>query len=199
MRGLVLAAAVAAVLVAPVLAQTPGAPAPAAVGPNTWTVDTGHSAAGFSVKHLLVSTVRGTLGPVKGTVEYDGKSLDSVKADITIDVNGVNTGNEGRDKDLKSPNFFDVAQFPTATFKSKRAIADGAGKFKLIGDLTIHGVTRPITLELDGTLDGGTFKGSAKTELKITDFGMKVPTLAILLRVEDRVRTQLDLVATEQR
>ena len=113
-------------------------------------MDTGHSAAGFSVKHLLVSTVRGTLGPVKGTIEYDGKSLDSLKADITIDVTGVNTGTEGRDKDLKSPNFFDVAQFPTATFKSKRAVADGAGKFKLIGDLTMHGVTKEVTLNVEG-------------------------------------------------
>ena len=91
MRGFVLAVAAAAALVAPALAQTRAAPAQTPLGPNTWTVDTGHSAAGFSVKHLMVSTVRGTLGPVKGTVEYDGKSVDSVKADITIDVNGVDT------------------------------------------------------------------------------------------------------------
>src|SRR5439155_161324 len=70
---------------------------------------------------------------------------------------------------------------------------------QLVGDLTIHGVTKPVTFEVDGTLDGGTFKGTATTEVKITDFGMKVPTLALLLRVEDRVRTQLDLVAAEQR
>ena len=150
MRRFILAAAAAAVLAAPALAQTPAAPAQAPLGPNTWNVDTGHSAAGFSVKHLMVSTVRGILGPVKGTVEYDGKSLDSVKADITIDVTGLNTGTEGRDKDLKSPNFFDVAQFPTVTFKSKRAVADGAGKFKLIGDLTMHGVTKEVTLSVEG-------------------------------------------------
>ena len=101
MRRFILAAVAAAALVAPVLAQTPAPAAQPPVGPNTWTVDTAHSAAGFSVKHLLVSTVRGTLGPVKGTIEYDGKSLDSLKADITIDVTGINTGNDGRDKDLK--------------------------------------------------------------------------------------------------
>ena len=113
-------------------------------------MDTGHSAAGFSVKHLMVSTVRGTLGPVKGTIDYDGKSLDSVKADITIDVSGINTGNESRDQDLKSADFFDVAKFPTATFKSKRVEAAGAGKFKLIGDLTMHGVTKEVTLTVEG-------------------------------------------------
>jgi polyisoprenoid-binding protein YceI len=201
MRRFVLAAAVAAVLVAPVLAQTPGAPAPAAVGPNTWTVDTAHSAAGFSVKHLLVSTVRGKLGPVKGTVEYDGKSLDSVKAEITIDVNGVDTGNEGRDKDLKSPNFFDVAQFPTATFKSKRAIADGAGKFKLIGDLTIHGVTKEVTLNVEGPSPvlkqaNGALKigASGTTTLNRKDFGMQWNKMVESAPVvSDEVQVTIDL------
>ena len=143
MRRFALAVVAAAVLTAPVMAQAPA-------GPNTWTVDTGHSAAGFSVKHLLVSTVRGTLGPIKGTVDYDGKSLDSIKADITIDVSGVNTNNENRDRDLKGADFFDAAKFPTVTFKSKRAVADGAGKFKLIGDLTMHGVTKEVTLDVEG-------------------------------------------------
>jgi polyisoprenoid-binding protein YceI len=197
----VLAAAVAAVLVAPVLAQTPGAPAPAAVGPNTWTVDTGHSAAGFSVKHLLVTTVRGTLGPVRGTVEYDSQSLDSVKADITIDVNGVNTGNEGRDKDLKSPNFFDVAQFPTVTFKSRRAIADGAGKFKLIGDLTIHGVTKEVTLNVEGPspvlkqANGAlTIGASGTTTLNRKEFGMQWNRMVESAPVvSDEVHVTIDL------
>ena len=63
---------------------------------------------------MMVSTVRGTLGKVNGTIEYDGKSAATLKADVTIDVNGINTGNENRDKDLKSQNFFDVAKFPTS-------------------------------------------------------------------------------------
>src|SRR6476469_11155566 len=98
---------IAAVSVAPAMGGAGQAPA----GPNTWTVDTNHSSAGFSVRHMMVSTVRGTLGPVKGTIEYDGKSVDSLKADITIDVTAVNTGNADRDKDLKSENFFDVAKY----------------------------------------------------------------------------------------
>ena len=135
-------------LVYPVLAQTP-APNPPA-GPNTWTVDTAHSAAGFSVKHMMVSTVRGTLGPVKGTIDYDGKSVESIKADITIMATGLNTGNDGRDKDLKSPNFFDVAQFPTVTFKSKRVQNVRADGFDMVGDLTIRDVTKEVVLKVDG-------------------------------------------------
>ena len=124
---------------------------PPAAGPNTWTIDSNHSSAGFSVRHLMVSTVRGTLGPVKGTIEYDGRSVESIKADIVIDVTGINTGNQNRDNDLKTgEGLFEVAKFPTATFVSKRAIAGGAGTFKLVGDLTIHGVTKEVTLEVEG-------------------------------------------------
>ncbi len=179
MRGFVLAVGAAAALVVPDIAQTPN-PTPAHLGPNAWTVDTAHTAAGFSVKHMLVSTVRGILGPVKGTVEYDGKSLDTLKADITIDVNGVNTGNESRDKDLRSTNFFDVAQFPAATFKSRRAVTDGAGKFKLTGDLTMHGVTREVTLTVEGPspvlkqANGAQRIGAAATTtMNRKDFGMQ--------------------------
>jgi polyisoprenoid-binding protein YceI len=201
MRRFVLAAAAAAALVAPALAQTPAAPAQAPLGPNTWGVDTAHTAAGFSVKHLMVSTVRGTLGPVKGTVEYDGKSVESIKADISIDVTGVNTSNEGRDKDLKSPNFFDVAQFPTATFKSKRAVADGAGKFKLIGDLTIHGVTKEVTLNVEGPSPvlkqpNGALKigASATTTINRREFGMQWNRMVEAAPVvSDEVRVTIDL------
>src|SRR5437763_21147 len=141
------AVAAVALLAAPVRARAPAM----GTGANTWTVDTAHSSAGFSVRHMMVSTVRGTLGPVKGTIEYDGRSADSIKADISIDVNGVNTGNDSRDKDLKSADgLFEVAKYPVVTFKSKRAAAAGDGTFKLIGDLTIHGVTKEVTLDVEG-------------------------------------------------
>lgn len=201
MRRFVLAAAAAAALVAPVLAQAPAAPARAPLGPNTWSVDTGHSAAGFSVKHLLVSTVRGMLGPVRGTVDYDGKSLDTLKADITIDVSGVNTGNEGRDRDLKSNTFFDVAQFPTVTFTSRRAVADGPGKFKLIGDLTMHGVTKEVTLNVEGPSPvlkqpNGSLKigGSATTTINRRDFGMQFSGIVEAAPVvSDAVQVTIDV------
>jgi polyisoprenoid-binding protein YceI len=205
MRRFVLAAAAAAALVAPVLAQAPAAPAPA--GPNTWIVDTAHTAAGFSVKHMLVSTVRGTLGPVKGTIDYDGKSLDSLKADITIDVSGVNTANEGRDKDLRSNNFFDIAQFPTATFTSKRAVADGPGRFKLIGDLTLHGVTREVTLAVEGPspvlkqANGALRIGAlATTTINRKAFGMQWNRMAEAAPVvSDEVQVTIDIEANKRR
>jgi polyisoprenoid-binding protein YceI len=202
MRRFALAAVAAVSLIVPVLAQAPTQPAP---GPNTWTIDTGHSAAGFSVKHLLVSTVRGTLGPVKGTVEYDGKSLDTLKADITIDVNFINTGNESRDKDLKSPNFFDVAQFPTVTFKSKRSVAEGVGKFKLTGDLTMHGVTKEVTLSVEGPSaalkQGPNLRAgaSATTTINRRDFGLLYSRMVEATpMVSDEVQITLDIEATKR-
>jgi len=139
MRRLFLAVAAAAAFVYPVIGPafakaSAGQAAPAsqpAAGPNTWAVDTAHSSAGFSVKHMMVSTVRGTLGKVTGTIEYDGASPAGIKADVRIDVAGINTGTEGRDQDLRSPNFFDVAKYPTLTFKSKRVEPTGQGKFKM--------------------------------------------------------------------
>src|SRR5690349_15833160 len=147
-RLVVVTAGAAALAAVSALAQAP--PAPPALGPNQWAVDTNHTAAQFSVKHMLVSTVRGTLGKVSGVIEYDGQTVDSIKADISIDVNGINTGTEGRDKDLRSENFFDVAKFPTVTFKSKKVEAAGQGKFTLTGDLTMHGVTKEVTLNGEG-------------------------------------------------
>jgi polyisoprenoid-binding protein YceI len=203
MRRLALAAAAAVVFVAPVLAQAPAAPA---AGPNTWTVDPNHSAAGFSVKHIMVSTVRGTLGPVKGTIEYDGKSADSIKADITIDVNGINTGNETRDKDLKSGDgLFEVAKFPTATFKSKRATAAGAGAFKLVGDLTIHGVTKEVTLDVEGPSapikQGQMLRtgASATTTINRRDFGLSYSRMVEATpMVSDEVKITIDVEATKR-
>jgi polyisoprenoid-binding protein YceI len=191
-------------LVYPVLAQTP-APNPPA-GPNTWTVDTAHSAAGFSVKHMMVSTVRGTLGPVKGTIDYDGKSVESIKADITIMATGLNTGNDGRDKDLKSPNFFDVAQFPTVTFKSRRVEPAGPGKFKLIGDLTMHGVTKEVTLNAEGPSpvlkqpDGALRIGaSASTTVNRKDFGMQWNRMVEAAPVvSDEVQITIDVEANKR-
>jgi polyisoprenoid-binding protein YceI len=203
MRRLFLTATAAAALVYPLAAQTP-ASQPAA-GPNTWIVDTAHSQAGFSVKHMMVSTVRGTLGPIKGTIDYDGKSLDSLKADITIDVTGLNTATPMRDNDLKSPNFFDVAKYPTATFKSKRVEPAGQGRFKLIGDLTLHGVTKEVTLNVEGpstpikTQQGQKVGASATTTLNRRDFGLQYNQLIEAGPVVgDEVQVTIDIEANKR-
>src|SRR5690606_21371875 len=120
------------------------------LGPNEWRIDRSHSQANFSVRHNVVSTVRGQLGPISGKIEYDGKDVRSVVVDVAIDVNGITTGNAGRDRDLRSENFFDTAKFPNMTFKSKRSEPVSNGKFKLVGDLTIRDQTKVVVLDVDG-------------------------------------------------
>lgn len=120
------------------------------LGPNQWAIDANHSAATFAVRHMMVSTVRGQLGRISGTVEYDGRSVQSVKADIEVDVKGLSTQNERRDNHLRTADFFDAATHPTITFKSKRAEPAGDGRFKLIGDLTIRGTTKEVALDVEG-------------------------------------------------
>ena len=207
MRRFVLAAAAAVALVVPtVLAQAPAGGAQPASGPNTWTIDSNHSSAGFSVKHMMVSTVRGTLGKVSGTVDYDGKSAASVKADVTIDVTGINTGVSGRDNDLKSPNFFDVAKFPTATFKSKRVDAGAAGAFKLVGDLTMHGVTKEVTLDVEAPSpaikqQNGQMRigATASANLNRRDFGLQYNNLIEAGPVvADMIHVTIDLEANKK-
>ena len=125
-RVLTLLAAVALTTSAVVSAQNSPAsagsapPRPAPLGPNQWRIDTNHSAAHFSVRHLMVSTVRGQLGPVSGIVEYDGKDVRSIKADVTIDVKG-DDADQCRDDHLPSPDFFDAPNHPTITPKQARA------------------------------------------------------------------------------
>lgn len=145
---------------------------------TTLSVDSAHSSAGFSVRHMMVSNVKGSLGPIKGTITWDGKDLKTVKADATIDVTGITTYNAQRDTHLKSADFFDVEKHPTITFKSKRAEAAGDGKFRLIGDLTLRGVTKEVTLDVEGptapiTAQGKVRRGAtATTKLNRQDYGV---------------------------
>ena len=122
--------------------------APAAA--QTWNIDSTHSQTSFAITHLMVATVRGAFGKTAGTVEFDGKNLSSLKVNATIDVATIDTREPKRDEHLKSPDFFEVAKFPTATFVSKRAEAAGQGKIKLTGDLTIKGVTKEVVLDVEG-------------------------------------------------
>jgi polyisoprenoid-binding protein YceI len=115
-----------------------------------WRIDTLHSSAQFSVKHLMISTVRGQFGGVKGTVVYDPKNPAADSVSATIDCTTVNTGEPKRDADLKTAEFFDVKKYPVMTFKSKRVEAAGAGKLKVTGDLTINAATREVVLDLEG-------------------------------------------------
>jgi polyisoprenoid-binding protein YceI len=187
-------------------AQAPAAQPQAAAGPNTWQIDTNHTAAGFSVKHMMVTTVRGTLGPVTGTIDFDGTSVESIKADVTIDLNGINTGNANRDKDLRSENFFDVANNPKATFKSKRVEGAGEGKFRLVGDLTLHGVMKELALDVEGPSavlkqpNGGRRVGaSAATKINRRDFNLQYNRMIEAVAVVgDEIQVQIDIEATKR-
>jgi polyisoprenoid-binding protein YceI len=116
----------------------------------TWTIDPGHSSGQFTVRHMLVANVRGEFDGPTGTITFDPADFKTLKADVSFDTKSVNTRNPDRDKDLRSDLFFDVGKYPKMTFKSKRSEPSGPGRLKLIGDLTIKGVTKEVTLEVEG-------------------------------------------------
>jgi polyisoprenoid-binding protein YceI len=115
-----------------------------------WQIDLAHSSAQFQVRHMMVSTVRGTFSKMTGTIQYDPSNLSKTAIEATIDAASVDTHEPSRDSDLRGPDFFDVTKFPTLTFKSKRAESAGPGKIKLTGDLTMHGVTKEVVFDVEG-------------------------------------------------
>ncbi|MBA2356627.1 MAG: YceI family protein [Acidobacteria bacterium] len=190
---LALAAVAVAVLAAPAAAQT-------------WKIDPAHSTATFTVKHMMVSTVHGSFGKIEGSVVYDGENIAAVKAETIIDATTITTNNEKRDAHLKSPDFFDVAAHPTITFKSKRAEAVGNGKFKLIGDLTMRGVTREVVLDVEGPSDSIVVQNAtrvgatATTTLNRQDYGVNwsrsIDGGGVV--VSDQVKVTLELALIKQ-
>ena len=153
--------------------------AAAAAQAGTWQIDPNHSAAQFSVRHLGVSTVRGAFMKVSGSASYDPADASKNSVDVTIDANSVDTRVQMRDNDLRSPNFLDVQKYPTITFKSKQSKSAGAGKLQLLGDLTIHGVTKEVTLDVDGPSapikdpwGNQRIGASASTKINRHDFGV---------------------------
>jgi polyisoprenoid-binding protein YceI len=152
---------------------------PALAGSSTWQIDPDHTSAQFAIKHLMVSTVRGTIGPVTGTVTLDDADLTKSTVNATLDAKGIDTRNRKRDDHLRSPDFFDVATSPTITFTSTGVEKGADGTYTVTGNLTLHGVTRPVTLEVQGSPTpmqdpfGNTkLGGTATTRLNRKDFGL---------------------------
>lgn len=151
----------------------------AAAQAGTWQIDSKHTAAQFSVKHLGVSTVRGAFTKVSGTAMYDAADPSKDSLDVTIDPSSIDTRVDMRDNDLKSSHFFDVQKFPTLTFKSKSAKSVG-GKLMITGDLTMHGVSKEVVLEVDGPSTpikdpmgpGQRMGASATAKVNRQDFGI---------------------------
>lgn len=174
----------------PVLAQT-----------ATWNIDPNHSTAQFTVRHMAISNVTGDFTKVSGTVDFNEKDITQSQVTASIDASSVDTRVAPRDADLKSPNFFDVQKYPTIEFKSKRVVSAG-GKLQMIGDLTMHGTTREVTLDVDGPTpemtdnSGNARRGfSATTTVNRKDFGLVWNNMlktgeAI---VSDNVKIQIDV------
>lgn len=148
-------------------------------GQPSWTIDSAHSAAQFSVRHMMVSNVRGEFGKLTGTAVYDPANPGAAMVEATIDATTINTREPRRDEDLRSVNFFDTANYPTITFKSKKVEPAGDGHLKVTGDLTMRGVTREVVLDVTGLNTevkdqrGNTHIGaSATTRLNRKDFGV---------------------------
>ena len=146
---------------------------------SSWNLDPAHSQATFSVRHLVISNVRGEFGKLTGAAKFDDKDASKSSVEATIDTTTIDTRVAKRDEDLKSENFFDVAKYPTITFKSTKVEKAGKGKLKVTGDLTIHGVTKPVVLAVEGpTQDikdpwGNTRRGfAATTTINRKDFGL---------------------------
>jgi polyisoprenoid-binding protein YceI len=174
---------------------------------HTWHVDTQHVEAGFAVRHLMISSVKGHFRTVSGIVKTVGEDFSTAEVDLTIDAKSIETRDEGRDAHLKSPDFFDVEKFPSLTFKSTKVTSIAKNQFTVSGNLTIRDVTRPVTLDVvsEGFVRdpwGNEKAGfSAKGILNRKDFGLTwnvaLETGGVL--VGDDVKLNLEIELTRQK
>jgi polyisoprenoid-binding protein YceI len=173
---------------------------------STWDLDTAHTTAQFSARHMMVSTVRGQFQKVTGTVTLNDKDPTKSNVDVSIDVDSIDTRDPKRDGHLKSPDFFDAAKNPKITFKSTKIEKLPGGKYKVTGDLTMHGVTHPAALQVDTFTDpvkawGQTRRGiSASGLVSRKDWGMtwnKTLDSGGLL-VSDDIQLQIDAEIVEK-
>jgi polyisoprenoid-binding protein YceI len=148
------------------------------VSAATWEIDKAHSSVGFAVKHMVISNVNGKFDDFSGTIDFNGKDFAAATVVVTINPASINTGNTNRDKHLKSPDFFAVDSLPQMGFKSKKIIPGKDNAFQIVGDLTMRGVTKEVTLDatFNGTVNGpqGNARAgfSATTTINRQDWGI---------------------------
>lgn len=172
----------------------------------TYAIDPAHSSANFSVRHMMVTNVRGAFRKVSGSIVHDPENIGESSVEAVIDTSSINTNEDQRDAHLRSADFFHVEQHPAIGFKSRKVERDG-DELKVTGDLTIRGTTRPVTLRVDGPTEetkdafGNTRIGlSATTKIKRSDFGLTWNAVleAGGLAVGDDVKIELEVSALKQ-
>ena len=153
---------------------------PALASAASWNIDPDHSSVGFKVRHLMVSNVRGSFDKHTGVIDINDKDITKSKVEVTIDTASINTNVRKRDEHLRSADFFDVAKYPTMTFVSKKVARAGKDKLEVTGDLTLHGITREVVLNVEGPskeskdLYGNIRSGAAaSTKINRKDFGLE--------------------------
>ncbi|MBT1702187.1 YceI family protein [Chryseosolibacter indicus] len=168
------------------------------IPPSTWKLDAAHSKLGFSITHLSVSEVEGSFKKVDATIVATKDDFSDAKVTMTADVNSIDTDNEDRDAHLKKPDFFDAEKYPTITFESTSFKKTGEKTYKVKGNLTLHGVTKPV--ELDAKVNIGTNPMSKKTiagfkitgTIKRTDFGISKDTPSVMLSDEVAIEANIE-------
>ncbi len=172
---------------------------------TAYTIDTSHSDISFSVRHMVFAKVRGHFGKWSATLAFDAAAPGKSSVEVSIDVASIDTREAQRDGHLKSADFFDAEKFPKITFKSKQVEAAGAGHYKVAGDLTMHGVTKGVTLDVEETGRGKDPWGNsrvgfvAKGSLVRADYGLKwnqaLETGGVL--VGEKVEIEIEVEAVE--
>jgi polyisoprenoid-binding protein YceI len=173
-------------------------------GTAVWNIDPTHTHAEFGVRHLMISTVKGHFSDVAGTVIVEDGDATTAQVDVTIGVASIDTRVEQRDQHLRSPDFFDVERFPALTFRSTKVERAGEDRFRVLGDLTIRDVTRPVTLEVEGTGGltdpwGNERAGyAATTRINRKDFGLNwnqaLETGGVLVGDDVKISLEVELV-----
>jgi polyisoprenoid-binding protein YceI len=183
---------------------------PAIASATIWTIDPDHSNVGFKVRHLMVSNVKGSFEKHTGTVDINDKDITKSKVEVTIDTNSINTSVQKRDEHLRSADFFDVAKFPTMTFVSKKVAKAGKDKLKVTGDLTLHGVTREVVLDVEGPSKeskdpwGVIRRGAtASTKINRKDFGLvwnkALETGGVAVGEEITISLEIEMIKAQQK
>jgi polyisoprenoid-binding protein YceI len=179
--------------------------APTAAPAVTYTIDPAHSGAGFKIRHLMIAFIRGGFSGVTGEVIFDEANPANSKINASINATTLHTHDEKRDAHVKGADFLDTATYPTITFVSKQVIPDGKNQWKVVGDLTLRGVTKEATLQVDsagveskdpwGNLRTG---AEATTTIKRSDFGLKfnapLETGGVMLSDEVHVHLDIELI-----